>query len=231
MRVTMSRDARRGDEDDEGLRRTRAVRRFVPDDGADQDPFAPLRDAVDELLALQTVPAQGHGSALLDRLPPDVATRLVQLVFHSAALAWEEGFATQTEFDAYVEAAPWLEEAELLRGLSRMPRDILENVAAFFARAVAERDDELEVLRRRSPATPPPAEPPTEPPALPRRAAEALARRDRLLEARTARIDELLRRLSDLERDREAALALLRRLDDEMRRLPGASAPVAGGPM
>lgn len=219
----MSRDARRGDEDDDGLRRTRAVRRFVPDDSADQDPFAPLRDAVDELLSLQTVPAQGHGSELLDRLPPDVATRLVQLVFHSAALAWEEGFATQTEFDAYVEAAPWLEEAELLRGLSRMPRDILENVAAFFARAVAERDDELEVLRRRSPATPPPAEPP----ALPRRAAEALARRDRLLEARTARIDELLRRLSDLERDREAALALLRRLDDEMRRPPG---PAAGGP-
>ncbi len=207
----------------------------------DPDVFAAMRDAVDDLLALHVVPVH-HELRAGRLLPPDIATRLLQLVAHSAGLPRAEPFPDQEAFDEFMAAAPELDEAELQRGLSRLPRDVLESVTAYFVGAFAARDREARELlaeqTARARSSVPDAAAAADAAdaaadAARRRAAEevrrvagALARSERLLEMKTARIDELLRRVSELVQEREEARALLRGLE-EAAPPPDAPAPPA----
>jgi hypothetical protein len=189
---------------------------------------AAYRQAIDALLGLVSVPPDDP--ALVPGLPVETARRLLELVRHGATLPQGEPFADQAEFDEFVRVAPSIARDDLVAGLRRLPRGTLEQLALYFARGFGQSDAVAQQLEREKTRLTARLE--RETLSIATRAAEERALRDQLLEWKTARISELQARLSVLERERQEAEALLRKVDEASRAAPtaaAADAPSGGG--
>lgn len=161
--------------------------------------FGLVRAALDELLAVSYVPTGGGGLFRhLEGLPPDLGTRLIHLARYAAGLPLAERFPTRGALDELVRAAPASSDAEVVEGTRRLPRESLEELVVRLAHEVAAREADVRRLEDKG--------------------AETRARKDQLLEAKTARIDQLQARLSRYERERQQAEGLLRTIAEDAAR-------------
>ncbi len=161
--------------------------------------FGLVRAALDELLAVSYVPTGGGGLFRhIEGLPPDLGTRLIHLARYAAGLPLAERFPTRGALDELVRAAPASSDAEIVAGTRRLPRESVEELVVRLAHEVGAREAEVRRLEDKG--------------------ADVRVRKDQLLEAKTARIDQLQARLSRYERERQQAEGLLRTIAEDAAR-------------